>query len=345
MQTETSKGKLAAACYFLIVSSIFIASLVLFDTTKFNSTMEANTASCFSNQEMNLPDSADVLFFGSSRTLLGIWPDVFEKQFGEHIENAYNMGRPLQNGGRNYHILEGLLEKGVRPKIVFVELNHRHFSDPGKTRDRFGHIFKTKHLSYKDLYHRAKIFEDENFLSQYKLVTHQWYDKTSQALSNLLSGRFITIALEEERPADKICWRESFDKPVGKRGKQALEKRRIRVETRARKMPKIFDAEKYLLKHDIYYANKFRGLADEYGFDIYFSVVMASYLPAYEQDYLDQIRQHIPEFIYPSPTFIKKNSARYKDAVHMNLEGREAYTKWLATEIKKESSKSKGSSK
>ena len=77
---------------------------------------------CASHQMMALPRDPDLLLIGSSRVRSGYWPKVIVEESKGMLKSVYNLGRSGSSVDRTIAILSELLEQGVRPKVVMVEV-------------------------------------------------------------------------------------------------------------------------------------------------------------------------------------------------------------------------------
>src|SRR5688572_23352902 len=109
---------IASSC--LVIS---LAFLVWIDTSYVRYTIESDRGNCSIWQIIRLPRDVDAIAIGSSRVRRGFDPKFVVSLDDGRLRSVYNLGRRGRDVIRNYVMFRDLLERGVRPKFAYIEIN------------------------------------------------------------------------------------------------------------------------------------------------------------------------------------------------------------------------------
>lgn len=325
---------------FVSISILAVLSLALLfsDTMVFRALM-AKEFECSFAQIKNMPADADFLAMGSSRVQIAIDPDLLQER-SESIDHAFNLAKVGSSPERNYSWLKSLLQKGLRPKAVYVEVDLRQV---GNLQSRP----KWKRSAYAPMASYAVQFEQVNFyqlsvLEDFYIVSDSIIKKLDASAAILTGGRLLQAARADfkNNNAPNACVVKSFSH---KRKKKSIRdiKRWKRKFNKYQKQSGSEFRENFDLgsdwgsKRELYFLDRVQELSEEYNFELVVSRPWMSYERPLSPEDLAEIRTVIPNFAFPPESVVKETWPLFHNPRHMSFEAGDIYTVWLAQTIEK----------
>lgn len=291
---------------------------------------------CSVRQFMNLPsEQIDMIAIGSSRVRAGLDLNLVASLSNGEVQSAYNFSRTGISAMRNYVLFRDLLEKGIRLKYAYVEIDTEAFL---KERDyQLGVYRDVGFLKFSDLRHLYHAYPSASLSQRIHTVAANSMKKVGDALILVLSGRVSEANAGSEEEAPHVCWRPYYDTKTPRK-EAAIAKRRAEFEER---YGDIWTVE-YDVVQDFETAS---GEVETYGFNLIRElaadndVVLVSgrhwraYEPPISQASLSALQERFPEFIHPDHDFVRSTWGDYVDTTHMFAGSRERFSRWLAEQV------------
>lgn len=314
-----------------------LAGFLFLSDTMFYRVLSQNEYLCYAPQIVNLPKDVDFVVIGSSRVRVAIDPELLQEKT-QTIDEAYNLAMGGSNSMRNYSWVNGILESGIRPKYIYLEIDLREFSG-ARTKDKWwpsGWDIMSRYTDFFDLVN----VRQNSMVKTFYIVQARVIRKLDSDISLLTQGRFWKglQAIGRSPEAPRACVPEKFNKPSPKRSRRGMKRTKKKFEKYENKSGQPFrkfkfSAERWDAQQQLYHLEKIRQLANKHEFELIVSRPWESYERPLSPKDRAMIQAVIPEFVFPPTKVVKNTWPHFLDVHHMTYEGGDIYTTWLSHEI------------
>lgn len=315
----------------LLLAAAFLASL---DSTLVRHASVLGMSECSVRQWLSVPDRLDVAAFGSSRVRAGLSPDAIAQASAGALRSNVNFGRSGLSAMRSYVMLRDLVERGARPRFVFLEvdLEALQTSEPHAA-IRPG--AQAAFLRYADL---ASVLEIDGGLGpvgKARLLALTTLDKVRESIIPVLRGAALLDAVRPvDQPVRTCLLANEF--ALGERGSRELAAQREamlalhhdRERSYAPGHPRAFQRAQ-----ELYYLARIRELLATHGAGLVVARHGAAYEPPLSPAAVAAVRVDVPEFAQPPASLVRATWPTFLDASHLGPDGRAAYSAWLARRL------------
>lgn len=319
----------------LSILALCAASLVWVDTPFVRYLGVPADQLCSAHQIIRAPSSIDFIALGSSRFRRGIDPDIVAESSQGSMSVAVNFGRGGRDIARSFHILRDLVDRGIVPKYVLLEIDLEAIETDGRKRPMIASN-RMAFDKYSDILARSLVFSDEPVFAL-KLAANSLRSKLHYATIYHLNGTVLNSLAQINKPYKKACRRSGDDRRSKERDADlARQLKRLRE-----KYPNLETAvvETFRLSHsrrarmELHYAQLIRDLSRKNRIKLYITRQWSYMQPHYSQRARQQIKAIIPEFTYPSDDLIDSTMADFPDDAHLGSKGRAIYSQWIGETI------------
>lgn len=289
---------------------------------------------CSLQQYAGAPLAPDFLAFGSSRVRHGISPEEINRASHGRLSNNYNIGRAKLSAMRDYLLLRDLVDRGVRPRVVFVELD----LDALRPQSGVQPIRLPPHaamLKYSDLGLLQQAYPDLDVSTRARLTVLEALSKVQGALAALVTGAPLRALLDEQAPAPRDCrarkpmrwglkyWERRLGRPAADgEPPNPLETRPFQV-----------SPDSPAARQVLFFMARIRELCRQHGIGLVVARHGAIYEPALTPSAVEEVRLLVPEFIQPPPELVRRTWAGFDDRAHMGHDARMLYSHWLTSQL------------
>jgi hypothetical protein len=317
-----------------VVAAAFLLSL---DAAVLRQASVVGMGECSIRQFLSLPRDIDFLALGSSRVRSGISTQAMERASGGVLRNNFNFGRSGMSAMRSYITLRDVIERGARPRVVFMEVDLDAFQDVN-TSSPIKMPANAAFMKYSDVELMLEYPEGLSTLSAMRLRLLTWLDKVRGSIIPMLALDPLSGQLRSPRTPVPSC-QEPADFEQTRPGKQEMEALRHRLSERSadfavstREMRQ-GSATSPKRQQELFFVAKARELARGLGVTFLVARHGSAYEPPLSRGAVAQIRLEIPEFVQAPDSVIRESWKDFVDIPHMGPVAREQYSAWLAEYI------------
>ena len=325
---EPTLRRLAA----LAVLAVGIIATIATDTPALRYASVGNSRACSARQVLGTPKEVDVLLFGTSRVRRGIAPEEVSGALPHDLADVFNLGRPGIGNRRPAIILRDLLEEGIRPKVVIVEIRVRNLRFRKNSRP-LNLESDTGFLKWSDV-PTAAVQWEMPYPARWIASGHSALVKLASGLELMLDGTLGEIDEAFKEPAPAVCFAPG---PAKAHKRQDAEKAALLAAVLAK------DAAHFSRYDDIgvdFTTNAgrseltqivaLRELSKQYGFRLaVIQVPEYTQLP-YSERAKAAVLEVVPEFRFPPDDFFRLDASFFFDTNHLYGEGRVMFSRWIA---------------
>jgi hypothetical protein len=311
--------------------------LVWIDSPYVRHTFAEEDYKCSVNQIAKLPvEQVDMLAIGSSRVRAGMNLSVVSSHSNGAVVSPYNFARSGINPLRNYVILRDLLERGVSPTYAYVEVSTEAFADDEINR-HIEPFVDVGILKFADVFRLFEAYKHAPFLQRLHIVAASLLKKIGDTLIYVGDGRIWAANSGLSEDAPRVCWRPNYDEKSKtedaaiERGRREYEKEFGDLSVARNDVIKSFSTPSADL--ELYSFGLVRSLAHANDIKLISSRHWAAYEPPISEQSLSLLRERVPEFVYPSASFVRSTWGDFADATHMYKTSRQRYSEWLAAQL------------
>jgi len=290
---------------------------------------------CSVRQIVRAPRTIDFIALGSSRVRRGIDPDIVSQSSSGAIGPGVNFGRAGRDIGRSYHILRDLVQKGAVPRYALLEVDLEGLDINGRKRPMIASN-RMAFDTYSDIMERASIFSDQPAFAL-KLATNALRAKLHYALIYHLNGTVFTSLFQIDQPYENTCRRPEDDLRSAERDaklERELRKLKQKYPNLETAVIETFEfAHSHRARMEMHYLDLIRKLSHRHGIKLYITRQWSYMQPHYSEKARRQIKEVIPEFIYPDDKFIDSTMIEFPDDAHLGAKGRAIYSRWIGETI------------
>ena len=318
-----------------VLTLVFLGGVLWLVETPFaRNTVVGNTGDCGAQQLELLPREVTFLAFGSSRVRAGLSAELVEDYSDGALAPAYNLGRSGINIVRTYRMLRDLLDRGVRPAVIYVEVDLLALAS-GPSRPVAKPRQDVGVLTFGDIIATTALLpETTPATTRVHVATLAVLQKLRSELVLLLSGRFARNYVAMPSEAQRVCWRTYYDERT-RRKRQAVKAQRDafveeygELETALRSDVRIGTG--WRAERELHYLDRIRELAEANDIALIVGRHWRAYEPPLSDESIAAIKARIPEFEFPSQQVVRESWRHFLDRTHMFKKARAAYTRWLA---------------
>lgn len=318
----------------LALAAVFLLSL---DATVVRQASVVGMGDCSIRQFVNLPQNVDLLALGSSRVRTGISTEAIVQASGGRLRSNFNFGRSGLSALRSYITLRDAVDRGVRPRFIFMEvdldaLQDTNVSSPIKMPGNVAF------MKYADLGVMLEAPHELRMSAKTRLYLLTLLDKVRGSIIPVLAMDPLWGHFRAPGPPVASC-QDRADSDITERGRAELEAVRQRELVRnqdTRSMHRAFRpgaAESPLRQQELLFIGKVRELARKLGAVLVVARQGSAYEAPLSDDAIAQIRRDTPEFAQPPDDVVRASWAHFTDAAHMGPRAREIYSAWLAQRL------------
>jgi hypothetical protein len=312
---------------------LFSLSLFLFwsNQPRFRHGFVAEIQTCSVLQLAQLPKGADFLAIGSSRVLMGLQPETVEAASAGHVLNVYNLGRVRRSIERSYSIFRDLLEAGLRPRYVFLEVSQDRLA--ARSRDELPLPRDAAFLRYGDAFHYLEALPGIPWVERVHFAVRHIIRKMDMSIRHVFSGAALEHSLIQQDSAPKVCrGDESFLVAPGHARAIAHQKRifqarhgdlSIAVDDSFR------TGRSQRTDVELYFIELVRELARQHDVTLLVGMYWRAFQPPLSERALVELRELVPELVYPPPELVRSSWDGFVDKGHMDAPARHLYSEWL----------------
>lgn len=301
-----------------------VAFMLCIDFTTVRHAAVVGMGNCAVRQFVRLPETVDVLALGSSRVRAGISPAIMSSASGGALSANFNLGRSGLSAMRSYVTLRDALERGVRPRFVYLEID---IDALARTEDRLQLPMHSAIMRWRDIGLLLELHSDFTPIERLRLRLLAAAAKVRGAILPVLGGAPLTGLLGGNGPV--LGCQDGLDAVQARRGASELAERRLIVPAVARELD-LAPAESRARREELYFVDRVRALCRKHGIRLLVARPGAAYEPALSERSLQQVRALVPEFDEPPADVVKASWGGFLDAYHMGPLARERYSAWLA---------------
>ncbi len=321
----------------LCLLATLAACIAFSDAVGFRHSFVFNSPSCAVRQVRHLPEHTDFIAIGSSRVRRGIDMGLLEADPDLELRGAFNFGRPGRNPARNLAMLQDILDRGIRPGHIYVEIDLDALAsvDDGLA---LPVMRDASFLTWQHLWSMSLSPQSRPWLERLHLGLRHLHAKLNGAIVNTVSGQYLGLQKLKTGPHERVCWRDSFDTPTATnqfrkaRGKQQFE-------ARFGDLSQAWDQEfvpgrGWRFETELDQLQKLRELARSHGIGLVISRHWAAYQPPLTPQSIERIQALVPEFVYPDESLVRSSWDGFFDQSHMDSPARAQFTNWLIEQLK-----------
>lgn len=318
----------------IILAFSFLSSL---DSILVRHAAVIGMAKCSVEQVVNMPSQVDLLALGSSRVLEGISTSTIEAASHGTIRRSFNLGRTDLSALRSYVILRDILERGIKPTIVFVEVNINALMDGG-SQDQVKIPPHSAIMKFSDIGVLVESHKELGNVELHRLKVLAIFEKVRGSIIPILSGVPVLAWLRAGKQPISDCM-DTYSEKQLRIGQEQLEKHRLAylsthrvgkpIETDYR--PRATVSASW--RQELFFLEKIRALCQARGIALVVSRHWRAYEPPLSDSALAEIKTLIPEFEYPPKDLIRHTWAYFRDVAHMGPKAREIYSEWLTSRL------------
>ena len=306
--------------------------LVFTDHRLFRHSLVGEFAACAVRQTGRLPSRPNLLILGSSRALLGVDPDLLESASGMTGRGVYNLGRVSRSQNRNHRFFQDLVNAGVRPRILVVEIGLEQLGAQSTSLPDLGY---RGILTYGDLFMRLTGTERVSLLRKVHHGASAVLIKLKTSLVHLFSGNAIKKYLSaRDGEADRRCL-DGTDLFEGGNPARDLERQRAAYEQKFGPLHVAEDDGFYVGRSpradiELHHLSRIRDLARQHEIELLFVHLGRAFQPPLSQEAARRLKDAVPELLLPPAELVRQSWSYFLDRTHLNPQGAELYSSWLA---------------
>lgn len=309
-----------------LIFALGISFLGYIDSPRVRHGSVLGLGSCSVKQYYMIPEKPDLLTFGSSRVRQGISPESIKTASKGQINSVYNLGRSGISTHREFIILRDLLEKGIRPRAVFIELDIDSLLSENDSKFRYipeNAVF----MKYSDL---RLLLESSPALThneELRMIALSYLEKIRGAIATFVSGAPFTIITHRSSPPTHCRVPKTSTINLGQHIRARIHQAHETVtSTRPTQNP----SNTKTAQRTLFFINKIRALCKDNGISLIIArpgAVDEVPLSA-EQEAI--IRATVPEFVQPADQIVRRTWNGFDDETHMGHHARVVYSTWVA---------------
>ncbi len=304
------------------------------DQPRFRHAFVAELQTCSVHQLAHLPESTDFVALGSSRVLMGFDPEALEQASGGLVHHAYNLGRVRRSVERSYRILRDVVDAGIRPQFVLVELSQDRLS--GRAQGRLPVLRSAGFMRYSDAWMYLQAVPSMPLLERLHFVVLNQLRKLDSSVKHALSAQaWKHVFGSAPQAADKVCLGDASFLTAPDHERAIAHQKRI-YQQRFGDLGTAFDdtfrwRASARTEVELYFLQRMRALAAKHGMTVLVGVHWRAFQPPLSPRAIDEIRSRIPEFVYPPAEVVRSSWAGFVDKGHMDAPARRLYSEWLGS--------------
>jgi hypothetical protein len=308
----------------LLAAGLFF--LLYIDAPNMRHAAVLGLGNCSVQQYYGIPANPDFLALGSSRVRQGIAPEEIGAESNGRLTRNYNLGRSGLSSPRDYIVLRDLLERGVRPRAVYFELDLNALLRSTDVR-----LLRVPQyvalLKYSDLYLLQKAQPNMNSVERAQLTALTGLEKLRGAIVAFASGAPFGSAIPVGQ-APHHCRPQDVTAPgIGQRLRAHI-KRAQEPETDRQMLQLTPDSAE--ARQVLFFLAGVRALCQQYGIALVVARPGAIGEPGLGAADEAAVKALAPEFVQPPRELAREIWADFDDETHMGSAARVRYTRWLA---------------
>lgn len=322
--------------FIAIVPGIFLLAIICIILLRSDApNYRYSTLPCQYNMIFQRSGPVDIVVVGSSRSLRGVSPMILENAVPEMYASSVviNLARSWRGPGQIYRMLSDVFENHQVRHAVLFEVTHN------ENRQYYGYYKNYSVNSYL-----ADIIQDFNskprepWLSRFRDSIDLFFERTDKSITQFLMGTYNLPPTNGDMPVSRT---DGCSKKDNELNKARLRKHEMFIDSRFGDWDNVPGRQWSLdaLNEDrqAYYLHKTIELCREYNVSLIFY-----YVPRYlEKPITDELGKTFLEkfgftLVSPSQNIMEMMfDDGYTDPGHMGEKGRNIYTNWLVTEVRK----------
>lgn len=315
----------------LAVAAAFLTTL---DAVAVRQASVVGMGKCSVRQLLNLPQRIEFIALGSSRVRAGISTEAIEHTLGSAPSSAFNFGRSGLSTLRSYITLRDAMDRGVRPRYVFLEVDLDALQD-AQDASPIKMPVNAAFMKYADTALMLELPEGRSSLSIARLCLLTLLDKIRGSVIPVLSMDPLWATLQPGAAPVASC-QAGADFERTERGERALDALR-------RNLPARGAADDHAVREyragangsaarqqELLFVGKVRELAHAHGATLLVARHGQAYEPPLSESAIEAVHRDVPEFVQAPADVVRATWADFLDATHMGPQARVIYSTWLA---------------
>jgi len=304
------------------------------DQPRFRHAFVAELQACSVQQLAHLPKSTDFVALGSSRVLMGLDPHVLEQASGGLVHDAYNLGRVRRSVERSYRTLRDVVDAGIRPQFILLELSQDRLS--GRTRTRLPVPRDAGYMRYSDAWMYLQAMPSMPLPERLHFVVLNQLRKLESSVKHAFSASaWQHVFSDTPKAVDKVCLGDASFLTASEHKRAIAHQKRI-YQHRFGDLDTAFDdtfrwGESVRTEVELYFLQRVRALAAQHGMTVVVGVHWRAFQPPLSPRAIDELRSRIPEFVYPPEEVVRSSWEGFVDKGHMDAPARRLYSEWLGS--------------